>query len=331
MLADFFLVPTHSKPALGSKRLRPNLPPELTAFRPTAWENDISLNHHAMQVFENLASPKEMAIESFETPSDLTPELLGGQPLHEFIQRDGYPLPCSDDREDDDAGCDAQYFLNGLADFLKIQLAAKECEINIESYFDFGSSSGSVLRHFCAQTKVQDLWGCDINGRHVGWMNDHLPEHVKIFHSHGLAKLPMASNSMDVISAFSVFTQIDVFETAWMSELHRILKPSGMVYFTVHNEATWQRMQTAKAEGAGDDLLVRLRQIDSNVDRMLENELPDGRTDFRYSDVGPCRSIVLFSNSHLEQTWGRYFDIVEIRPSWHHGGEQAVFVGRKKS
>ena len=61
-------------------------------------------------------------------------------------------------------------------------------------------------------------------------------------------------------------------------------------------------MQKAKAKDSFDDLLHRLRQIDSNIDAKLECDLPDGRTD---SDI-------------------------PIKPSWLGGDEPSVFIVRKK-
>jgi hypothetical protein len=132
-----------------------------------------------------------------------------------------------------------------------------------------------------------------------------------------------------VISAFSVFTHVDIFETGWLSELHRILSPRGLVYLTVHNDATWQLLQQAKAAGADDHLLNRIGQVEPKSRKMLDGPLPSGRTDFRYTDVGPYRALVFHSNDYLQKTWGRFFEITEIQP-FGHGIYQSVLIGRKK-
>ena len=166
-----------------------------------------------------------MAQEAFHIRNQLNEELLGGVPVSDYASRDCYAIPHARDREGYQVNYDARYFLNGLADYLKIHRAVKKHNVAMESFLDFGCASGRVLRHFCAQSDIANLWGCDINGRHIKWMNDHLPSQLKIIHSHCLSHLPIASNSINVISAFSVFTHIDTFETGWLSEIHRILKP----------------------------------------------------------------------------------------------------------
>ncbi len=144
-------------------------------FRKLKWEDDISLNHDSTEPFENAISPAQMPAESFEIWSRLNGQLLDGVPVIRFAARDTYPVPHARDREGYQVNYDARYFLNGLADYLKILGAVEKHQISMKSFLDFGCASGRVLRHFCAQSEIQNLWGCDINGRHVKWMNDHLP------------------------------------------------------------------------------------------------------------------------------------------------------------
>jgi hypothetical protein len=61
----------------------------------------------------------------------------------------------------------------------------------------------------------------------------------------------------------------------------------------------------------------------------LKHNIPQERKCFRYTDVGPYRALVVHSNSYLQKTWGRFFDILEIRGTYH-GYMQSVLIGRKK-
>ncbi len=294
-------------------------------FRMPTWEGDISLNHNSKAPFKNTMPPAEMPREDFNVASRLTEDLMNGIPLEEYVAKDQYPIPAASDREGYNKNFNATFFLNGLADYLKILQAAKQQNVKIESYFDFGCASGRVLRHFCAQSEVQTLWGSDINGRHIKWLNDYLPQKLKLVHNNCIPYIGIADNSIDVIGAFSVFTHIDTFETAWLAELYRILRPGGMVYLTVQNEDTWNLLRSANDT---DFLLTRIRKICSDIDDMLKSDLPSGRTDFRYTDLGPYRALVFHSNDYLQKTWGRFFEIAEVKPLWH-GIYQSVFIGRK--
>lgn len=296
-------------------------------FRMPTWEDDISLNHDSTAPFNNFPSPSEMPIEEFRMGDLLTEEMLDGIPLADYIARDTYPIPDVSDREGYNKNFNARFFMTGLTDYLKICAAAKKYSVTLDSFFDFGCASGRVLRHFCAQSKVPELWGSDINGRHIRWLNDHLPERLKVVHNSCVPYLPIASNSMSAVSAFSVFTHIDTFETAWLAELYRVLKPGGLCYLTVQNEDTWKLLQEADDDNG---LLTRFRQIDPDFDELLKSDIPAERKCFRYTDVGPYRALVTHSNAYLQKTWGRFFEILEIQGK-SHGYMQSVLIGRKRS
>lgn len=302
---------------------------DFSQYRMPTWEEDISRHHNSLKPFRNAPAPSEMPLEFFNRRSRLTDELLDGTPLSDFVARDTYPIPHEKDREEYQLNNDARYYLNGLAEYLRLRNVIEQHNVELNSYFDFGSASGRILRHFCAQSDVKNLWGCDLNGRHIKWMNDYLPSHLKAIHNHCLPVLPIADNSMDVITAYSVFTHIDTFETAWLAELHRILKPDGIAYLSVQNEDSWAMLQEAKTNERDDHLLNRLRNNFSDIDELLESDIPGGYKVFRYRDVGPYRALVFHSNDYLEKTWGRFFDILEIKPRWS-GVSQSVLVARKR-
>lgn len=294
-------------------------------FRMPTWEEDISLNHHSIDPFQNGQGPGEMPREAFQVWSLLTTDLLGKKLLDDFLKNDCYPIPATSDREGYNLNHDATYYLNGLADFLKVMRTVEKFGVTVDSYLDFGCASGRVLRHFCCQTDIPNLWGSDINGRHIRWLDEHLPKKLKLIHNHCLPSLPIADNSLDLITAFSVFTHIDTFETAWLAELYRILRPGGLAYLTVQNEASWEYLRSA---GPDQVLVKRLSQQQPNFPRDLQSDLPQHRLDYRHTQLGPYRAIVFHSNEYLHRTWGRYFQIEEIRPL-DHGVHQSVFIGRK--
>ncbi|MFK7766397.1 MAG: class I SAM-dependent methyltransferase [Mariniblastus sp.] len=301
---------------------------DFSQYRMPTWEEDISRNHSSREPFNNQPAPNEMPSESFNIRSRLSENLRAGTPLADFVARDSFPIPSCEDREDYQSNNDARYYLNGLSEYLQLRAIIKHYQIELNSYLDFGCASGRILRHFCAQSDVKNLWGCDINGRHIKWMNEYLPSNLKLIHNHCLPTLPIADESMDVISAYSVFTHIDTFESAWLAELYRILKPNGLVYFTVQNDDSWKVLQDALVTDPNDELLKRMQNRFPETNRLLAGDIPDGYCVLRHNDVGPYRALVFHSNEYLKKTWGRYFDIVDIKPKWS-GRYQSLVVGRK--
>lgn len=297
--------------------------------RPESWEEDISRNAMDTEPFENLPAPCKRDVSEFSNRKhqESLELLLGDRKIEDMIARDLYPIPCPDDREGYSPGFDGIYWLGGLVDFLKIMDAAKRHQVVPRSVLDFGCSTGRVIRHFAAQTEIPEIWGSDINARHIRWLFENMPHTVKPLFNHCIPTLPIPDHSIDVVFAFSVFTHIDTFETCWLAELRRILADDGMAYLTVHNESTWDWL----GEQVGDPknrLIQSMLTIDPAIREKLKGPLPDTRTVYRFSQSGPYRAQVFHSNNYLQQVWGRFFTIEEVLPNHHE--HQTVLVLRKK-
>lgn len=301
----------------------------LRGSRPVAWEEDISRNTLDTEPFHNAPSPSELDPKEFSNPKRLATlePYLAGPAVAEAIAADTYPIPCPDDREGYSPGYDGAYWMSGLEDYLKIMDVAKRFGVEPKSVFDFGCASGRVLRHFAAQTEIPEIWGSDINGRHVRWLYENMPHTVKPIFNHCIPTLPIRDSSVDIISAFSVFTHIDTFETCWLAELRRIMSDDGVAYLTVHNEDTWTAIRE-KVDDPKNRLIQSLIKIDPDFRQNLANEMPDTKTVYRFAQSGPYRAQVFHSNNYLQQVWGRFFTIEEILPLHHV--RQTVLVLRKK-
>lgn len=297
--------------------------------RPVSWEEDISRNTLDTEPFNNLPAPATLAASEFKNAKRMATvePLLGGRVLSELIAKDIYPIPCSDDRERYLLGYDGQYWLSGLEDFLKIEQVAKRYGVNPRSVFDFGCASGRVVRHFAAQSDVPEIWGSDINRRHIRWLYEFMPHTVKPIFNHCIPTLPMRDNSVDIISAFSVFTHIDTFETSWLAELRRILSDDGIAYITVHNEDTWAAIRESIDDKA-NRLVQSIINIDPSFRETLMGDMPDTKSVYRFSQSGPYRAQVFHSNNFLKQVWGRFFTIEEILPLHH--ARQTVLILRNR-
>lgn len=100
---------------------------------------------------------------------------------------------------------------------------------------DFGCGCGRVLRHFHGIPGVQ-LYGSDYNRELIDWCRRKL--RFAQFEVNELAPpLAYEANYFDFIYALSVFTHLpESLQTAWMSELARVLKPGGYLLMTTHGE-----------------------------------------------------------------------------------------------
>lgn len=294
-------------------------------MRPEDWESDISRNALDDRPFENQPPPCECEAEILAAaPRHLEAGALDPLQLEllDVVRRDRWPIPIPEDREGYCPSFDGVYWLTGLRDHLRVMEVVREHDLDVERYLDLGCASGRVLRHFCSLTEIPELWGSDINYRHIRWLQEHLPMRVKPLFTHCIPTLPLRDASMDLVTAFSDFTHVDTYETAWLSELRRILRPGGIAYLTVHNEDTWRVLRRER----NNRIVKTMAMVCPKVDSLLESELVDGRTVYRYTEQGPYRALVFHSDKYLRQVWGRYFEILEILPEHH--GLQTVLVLR---
>jgi SAM-dependent methyltransferase len=101
---------------------------------------------------------------------------------------------------------------------------------------DFGCGPARVLRFFPPRS---GLVGVDIDQEAIGWASEHLNQ-MAAFHV-GPVEPPLSfeSASFDLIFAVSVWTHLPAdMGDRWMNEMHRILRPDGLLIPTFLGEST---------------------------------------------------------------------------------------------
>ena len=172
------------------------------------------------------------------------------------------------------------------------------------SVFDFGCSSGRVLRHFYPEAlqKGWSIYGSDIQARPIQWMRENFPDCFTIFTGSTMPHLPLEDNSLDVIYGFSVFTHIKYHWDMWLLELKRVLKPGGIMIQTIHSEHAWKFYYDHK-----DQDWV----INNHSAKMLEvRDMPHDY--FFYGDLSVSQ--VFYKREIARKYWQRYFTILNVLP-----------------
>ncbi len=295
--------------------------------RPIAWEDDFSRNNSDIAPF-----PKQIEIASLRL--EKIQELFArrvAKSIQETVDlpaafaADRYPIPQDDEREGYSVGQHEWYWLSGLVDWLKIRLVLKKYDFRPDRVLEMGAATGRVLRHIAVQGKFPEIWATDLNQRHVRWVNEFLDPSIRCFHNHALPHLPIADNRLDFFCAFSVFTHIDTFETAWIAEMYRVLRPGGLAYVTFQTEHSWDVLKELEPN---DRQLLVLRKTDWFRDDLLQAPLSAERLVARHSQVGPYRGMVFHHTSLIRKNWGKYFEILDLIPMYH-GMNQSVAIIRK--
>lgn len=250
-----------------------------------------------------------------------------------LVDRDTMPIPMPVDRE---GYCSVEhssrYWATGYSDWLNVREAVKrymspEASQSKMRMMDFGCASGRFLRHVWTFGKDNiDSWGCDFAPANVEWVKRYLPSEIKILLNTNVPHLPFPDGHFDIMTAFSVFTHIDYLEDAWLLELRRITSPNGLLYITVHNDATWS--QLSKSPTRAEDVL-RSNSIPGNKildESLFDQPLPEDRFVLRTSmeDIYNCN--VWMSNDYIRKNWSRYFEIMHIASNAHTEFQSVVIM-----
>lgn len=150
---------------------------------------------------------------------------------------------------------------------------------------DFGCGSARVLRHLVGTTADAELHGCDIDAPSIDWVRRSLPVHA--FVNALDPPLPVADGTYDLIYATSVFTHIPSW-AAWLCEMHRVLRPGGLLVATVLGEGIWEAF-------------LREPYVEDELGVVVRKAWVDGG----------AGSEVLQSRWWLEEHWGRAFALEE--------------------
>ena len=88
------------------------------------------------------------------------------------------------------------------------------------------------------------IYGCDIDSRHVEWVQNHL-DFVESKLTSVNPPIDYPDNAFDAIISISIFTHLnELSQDAFLAELARITDPSGYLFLTVHGERALDRALT---------------------------------------------------------------------------------------
>lgn len=157
---------------------------------------------------------------------------------------------------------------------------------------DFGCGPGRVLSHFLAEAQEGELWGCEIDGPSVAWLNRALCPPLHALHSGEWPPLPLATGSFDLIYATSVYTHLTDNWSAWMLEHHRLLRPGGLLL------ATFAGRGMCRWFGIDEGLLER------------EGAIVVG-AEVSWDEGGPA---VFHAEWWIRRHWARAFEVLNLVP-----------------
>ena len=238
-------------------------------------------------------------------------------PIAGYRAGDTAPIPATADREHYSGSDHVAYWLSGLSDALAVAKQSVRLGLGpTPRYFELGCASGRVVRHVAYHTGAQ-IACCDLNKRHTEWIRLFLPKRINVFHSSTIPNLPIEDNSVDIATAFSVFTHIDDFETAWLLELRRILRPGGLAYLTVSTDQTWEKYKHGWIKDHLTPLAEKINEYTID-EEFFAGPLPREKTVIWWPAAQDLYNSTVFHHEiYIRREWGRIFKVVEIIPNGH--------------
>lgn len=160
-----------------------------------------------------------------------------------------------------------------------------------EHLLDWGCGCGRTGIHFIHNKSIK-YTGCDIDKEAITWCNRHLGSH---FHTIDIKPPTCFENeAFSSIVGISVMTHLDEkFQQIWLKEMHRLLKPDGLLLLSVHGDVA------AKRDGLEKEL--------------TKNNFYDDLTDNALGDIAPenyYRS-TFQTKAYTYENWTTHFDIID--------------------
>lgn len=152
---------------------------------------------------------------------------------------DGFPLPPPNLMYDVIASRWQAVFLDSgqtIVDDMAVQLEQHGHPLQgFSSILDFGCGCGRLIRHVKQHTNAS-LTGSDYNASLISWCQAHL-SFASFSVNQLLPPFSFAPASFDFVYARSVFTHLPAeTQEAWMTEVHRVMRPGGVFYLTMHGD-----------------------------------------------------------------------------------------------
>ncbi|MBN3906209.1 MAG: class I SAM-dependent methyltransferase [Nostoc sp. NMS1] len=191
-----------------------------------------------------------------------------------------------------------------------------------QNLLDFGCGCGRLARMF--KGHPHKVTGCDIDSRHIKWINDNLAYMTSVVTSVH-PPLPFSDHQFDGIIANSVFTHLNEnSQDQFLSELHRICIPNGYLLLSIHGARALERSINEKT--IRDMISVEEKLFQKARSAFDKNQyafiLQQGHLTTSFFEYG----ITFIPESYIRNHWNRWFEIVDYCKGAIHSWQDIVVL-----
>jgi SAM-dependent methyltransferase len=170
-------------------------------------------------------------------------------------------------------------------------LLPEDWTLDGKAVLDFGCGTGRTLTAYASETDRAKFWGCDIHAESIAWAQQNLSPPFQFFTCMETPPLDQPAERFDLVYAMSVFTHITDEWSAWLLELHRVMRSDALAIISV------------LGPGMAPTILGH------DWDERIGMAVVDLHKDW---DVGGPD--VLLSEWWIRSHWGRAFEILQLVP-----------------
>lgn len=211
-----------------------------------------------------------------------------------------------------------QYLVYGATTFQQLDLIARRHAgrpiADLGTVLDWGVGCGRVLRQIreLGEGRAGRTIGLDIDEVNVRWCAQNLAAHGD-FRVLSLDGFDLEEQSVDFLYGISVMTHLTEFhQMMWLDQIRRILRPGGLAVLTVHGEGVYYRQPQA--------LFTPFVERFGFFDGIADNAIGEDRNTYYRATY--------HSRSYIEQTWSRYFEIIDVIVMGQHFSQDYVILRR---
>ena len=190
------------------------------------------------------------------------------------------------------------YLCSGLELLEALRSAFHRHAHSLGRVLDWGCGTGRLSALLLTHCQPDELAGCDLVSDSIAWCTEQWPE-ATFRTSELYPPLPWPDGHFNTVVGNSVFTHLERdTQTRWLQELHRILRPGGRAFVTVHGEFAAAHSQHGSLESA----LAAADILDHYPDDILDDVIPTG-----------YYRAVFQTETHTRRKFSRFFEVEEYR------------------
>jgi SAM-dependent methyltransferase len=203
---------------------------------------------------------------------------------------------------------EADFAAHGVAIYQAIQNTSPKLLTTFERILDFGSGCGRLARMF--KGYAGSFTGCDIDERHVEWMNKNLSPMTAV-RTQPNCPLPFADGSFDAIISVSVFSHLDEdSQRFYLAELARVSSSGAYLFLTTHGRRALRR-------AIQEESIFRMLDIPSAALTAAAAGMRDGKYNFilqngHLTSATYRYGITFVPESYIRRVWSQFFDVVSV-------------------